>query len=197
MKKLVVILLIVFGLYHNYLYAQDASIQFPLYVYEDFESPKNHGVPSGWMGDYRDIILNLNCKDNPYSGKSCMKITYTAKGTRKAYWGGMIWQYPANNDGTIDAGIDLSGAEKITFWARGEKGKEVIDAFKLGGTLGLHPDSGMAGIFDVVLTKGWKQYEIDLRECDLRYISGFFQWVASKYKNPKGLTFYLDEVKIE
>ena len=180
-----------------YLYAQNEDIQFPLYVYEDFESSKNHGVPSGWMGDYRDIILNLNHKDNPYSGKSCLKIIYTAKGSRKAYWAGIMWQYPANNDAAIDAGINLQSAKKLTFWARGEKGGETIDSFRLGGAIGSYPDSDSVSVKNIVLSKEWKEYKIDLNGHDLRYISGFFSWVASKYKNPKGLTFYLDEIRIE
>ncbi|MCK5708136.1 MAG: hypothetical protein KAI43_10835 [Candidatus Aureabacteria bacterium] len=197
MKRFIVVFLFAFGLYHTYLFAQDDSIQFPIYVYEDFESSKNHGVPSGWMGDYRDILLNLNYKDNPYSGKSCLKITYTAKGSRKAYWAGIMWQYPANNDGAINSGINLGQAKKVIFWARGKKGGEIIDSFSLGGAIGSYPDSDSVSIKNIVLSKEWKEYEIDLKGHDLRYISGFFSVVASKYKNPKGLTFYLDEVRIE
>ena len=176
---------------------KNADIVFPLYVYKDFESPGNHGAPSGWMGDYRDILLNLNHKENAYSGKSCIKITYSAKGSRKVYWAGIMWQYPANNDGVVDAGLDLNSAGKLVFWARGEKGGEIIDSFGLGGAIASYPDSDSVSLSPIVLSREWKKYEIDLRQYDLRYISSFFSWVASKSKNLKGMTFYLDEIKIE
>ena len=195
-QYLIFFLLCVFSFYPVPVSAQVDNIQFPFYVYEDFESSKNHGVPSGWLGDYRDITLNLNYKGNPYKGNSCIKITYIPLGSRKAYWVGIMWQYPANNDGTIDAGLDLNGAKKITFWIRGEKGGEIIDAFKFGGAIGSYPDSDIAGIYDILLSKEWEQHTINLDHKDLRYISGFFTWVASKYRNPQGITFYIDEVKI-
>ena len=195
-QYLMFFLLCVLGLFFVPVSAQANNIQFPFYVYEDFESSKNHGVPSGWLGDYRDITLNLNHKDNPYKGNSCIKITYTPLGSRKAYWAGIMWQYPANNDGAIDAGLYLNEAKKITFWIRGEKGGEIIDSFKLGGAIGSYPDSDCVGIHNILLSKEWTQYTISLDQRDLRYISGFFSWVASKYHNPQGMTFYIDEVKI-
>ena len=178
-------------------YASAQDKMFPFYVYGDANSPQNHGSPSLWLGDFRDIILNLNCKDNPYSGDSCLEITYTAEGSKYAYWAGMLWQNPSNNAGEIDAGLDLSGAKKLTFWARGEEGGEIIDAFKLGGTLGAYPDTDSAGIYQVMLNKDWARYEIDLTHCDLKYISGLFCWVANRYNNPEGFKIYLDEIRIE
>ncbi|MBN1522634.1 MAG: hypothetical protein JW928_08895 [Candidatus Aureabacteria bacterium] len=176
-------------------FAQELS--FPFYVYCDATSPLNHGAPSGWMGDFRDVIINLNCKESPKDGDSCIEITYTAEGSKYAYWAGMFWQNPANNAGYIDGGIDLTGARKLTFWARGKEGGEVIDAFKLGGTLGAYPDTDSIGIYDVMLSSEWTQYEIDLTGCDLTYISGVFCWVANRYANPEGFKIYIDEIRIE
>ena len=169
---------------------------FPFYIYHDMNSQENHGSPSGWLGDYRDIILNLSCTESPFSGENCMEITYTAEGSKFAYWAGMLWQNPSNNAGDIDAGIDLSGAKKLVFWARGDEGGEIVDAFKLGGTLGAYPDTDCAGIYRIMLNKEWTKYEIDLTKCDLSYISGLFCWVANRYNNPEGFKFYLDEIKI-
>ena len=48
---------------------------------------------------------------------------------------------PENNWGThTTGGYDLSGATKITFWAKGEKGGEQIEFFA-GGITGDNPDS--------------------------------------------------------
>ncbi|MCK5708129.1 MAG: hypothetical protein KAI43_10800 [Candidatus Aureabacteria bacterium] len=173
------------------------AVKLPFYVYKDFNSPMNHGAPSGWMGDFRDVVINLNCQENPYSGTSCLEISYTAKGSKYAYWAGMTWQYPANNAGYIDGGLNFTGAKKVTFWARGSNGNEIVDAFLLGGTLGAYPDTDSMGIYQVRLKSEWNKYEIDLTDADVSYISALFCWVANRYSNPQGFTFYLDEIRIE
>ena len=100
MKKKIIILMVLLLLQSFPVIAQ--SVKFPFYVYCDAASSLNHGAPSGWMGDFRDIVINLNSKDNPYSGDSCIEITYTAEGSKYAYWAGMAWQNPANNAGYIE-----------------------------------------------------------------------------------------------
>lgn len=166
-------------------------------VYTDRWAPNNHFVPSGWMGDYGDIKFNDGHSDNPYSGKNCMKITYTGEASQGAGWAGMFWQNPANNWGARDGGFDLTGATVLSFWARGDKGGEIVTEFKMGGITGEYGDSDSTGIGPIVLTKEWKKYTIDLEGMDTSYISGGFCWSASKMDNPEGLTFYLDEVKYE
>jgi hypothetical protein len=109
----------------------------------------------------------------------------------------MYWQYPANNWGGVDGGFDLSRAKKLTFWARGEKGGERIEEFKVGGIMGEYSDSDTAGIGPVVLDKEWKQYTIDLTGKDLSYIIGGFAWATNLDVNPDGAVFYLDEIKYE
>lgn len=169
----------------------------PFVVYSDYIPGKLKGVPSGWMGDYRDLTLELNCTNNPHGGASCIKFTYSAKGSRYSDMAGVMWQNPANNSGDIDGGVDLTGATQLTFWARGEKGKEVIDAFMFGGTMGAYPDSDKTSISYIRLKKEWMQYTIDISKCDLSYISSFFGWVAARFNNRKGMTLYLDDIVIE
>ena len=135
--------------------------------------------------------------ENPYFGKTCLKITYVNKATNGARWAGIYWQYPANNWGGQDGGFDLSKATKVTFWARGAKGGERIEEFKIGGIMGEYSDSDSSGIGPVVLTKDWKQYTIDLAGKDLSYIIGGFCWATNLDVNPDGATFYLDEIKYE
>jgi hypothetical protein len=64
----------------------------PFAVYLENNSKQNHFAPSGWMGDYGDIKLDLACKENPRSGNSCIKIVYSAKSTQGAGWMGIYWQ---------------------------------------------------------------------------------------------------------
>ncbi|RLD18990.1 MAG: hypothetical protein DRI36_00080 [Caldiserica bacterium] len=169
------------------------AVQFPFYVYKDRTYRGNHYIPSGWMGDYGDIKLNENCRENPYSGKTCIKIVYTAKKSQGAGWAGIYWQNPANNWGTVKGGYDLTGSKKLVFYARGEKGGEVAE-FKMGGIQGEYSDTDMATTGPIVLSKKWRKYEIDLTGLDLSYISGGFCWVTSSQDNPEGCTIYLDEI---
>ncbi len=166
-------------------------------VYSDGRSPDNHYVPSGYMGDVADISIDQSSFDNPYSGTTCIKIVYTSDATNGARWGGVYWQNPANNWGDRQGGYDLTGATKLTFYARGEEGGERIEEFKMGGVTGMYSDSDIAGIGPVLLTEDWKKYEIDLRGKDLSYISGGFAWATNLDVNPDGVTFYLDEIKYE
>jgi|YNPMSStandDraft_1061717.scaffolds.fasta_scaffold14914_2 hypothetical protein len=172
------------------------KVQFPFYVYKDRISRENHYIPSGWMGDYGDIKLNENWKENPKDGMSCIKIEYSAKRAQGQGWAGIYWQNPANNWGTVKGGFDLRGATKLTFYARGEKGGEICE-FKMGGIRGEYSDSDAATTGPVALTKGWKKYTIDLKGLDLSYISGGFCWVITANDNPDGAVIYIDEIVYE
>jgi len=166
-------------------------------IYTDGRSPDNHYTPSGYMGDYSDVSINASSFDNPHSGTTCIKIVYSNAASQGARWTGLYWQSPANNWGDRKGGFDLSGATRLTFWARGENGGERIEEFKIGGITGLYPDSDIAGIGPVLLTAEWKQYEVDLRGKDLSYISGGFAWATNLDVNPEGATFYLDDIRYE
>ncbi len=167
--------------------------KFPFYIYHDGFHRLNHYCPSGWMGDWGDIKLNERWMKNPKSGKSCIQIKYTAERKQGAGWAGIYWQNPPNNWGTSKGGYDLRGAKKLFFYARGEKGGELVE-FKCGGITGQYSDSAAATSGPIELTKKWKLYEIDLADMDLSYISGGFCVVFSGQMNPDGCTFYVDEV---
>ncbi len=169
----------------------------PFAVYIDKRSVENHFVPSGFMGDYSDIKMNDASEEDPHSGDTCIKFVYTAKASRGARWAGVYWLEPANNWGQLDKGYDLSKARKLTFWARGAKGGERIEAFKVGGIQNNYSDSDSAEIGPIVLSKEWKKYTIDLSGKDMSYIIGGFCWVTNADVNPEGCTFYLDDIVYE
>jgi hypothetical protein len=173
------------------------GIQLPFVVYQDGESRKNHFSPSGWMGDYSDLRIMSSCKDKPHSGTSCFKITYSAKMAQNAGWTGIYWQHPMSNWGDKKGGFNLTGAKKLAFWARGEKGGETITEFKMGGITGEFGDSDMAMMGPVTLTNEWQQYSIDLEGKDLSYVIGGFCFSASKDDNPEGFIVYLDDIAYE
>lgn len=171
--------------------------EMPFYVYTDYLSRGNHFYPTGWMGDYTDMEMDEGWTENPHSGSTCIRVVYRAESKQK-YWAGVYWQNPANNWGMSDGGFNLSGASKLTFWARGENGGERVQ-FKMGGIAGYYPDSTVATLGVVTLTDNWEKYEIDLRGKDLSYISGGFCFVvkAEAEYNPEGCTFYLDDIAYE
>lgn len=167
------------------------------YVYSDKGNPRNHYIPSGWMGDYGDLKLDDGSREDCADGLSCIKWTYSAKKAQGANWAGCFWQHPANNWGEKPGGFDLTGFKRLTFWARGTTGKEVIAEFKIGGITGTHGDSDAASIGPVTLTKEWKKYTIDLSDKNLSKIVGGFAWAASGDDNPDGFVLYLDEIRFE
>lgn len=166
-------------------------------VYTDRSAPDNHYAPSGWMGDFGDINLNDQYLGDSHSGTTSIRITYSSKKTQGAGWGGVYWQNPPNNWGERMGGFDLTGYNKLTFWARGEEGGEAVEKFKVGGIEGTYPDSLSVQMGPVVFTKDWKKYTVNLAGQDLSYVSGGFCWVTASRLNPNGATFYLDDIKFE
>jgi hypothetical protein len=150
------------------------------------------------MGDYGDIRLDDHWvpKGSPYA-KPVVRITYTAEGKENNGWAGLYWQNPPNNWGSRPGGFNLNGARRLVFKARGEKGGEVVDEFKVGGISGDYADSGSASNGPVTLAKDWKEYEIDLKGQELSSISGGFCWTMSREQNPNGAVFYLDDIRFE
>ena len=170
----------------------------PFYIFSDKGSRLNHFVSSGFMPNGKCLSLDDTWVENCYAGKNCIKITYDIDcSTKDLKWAGIYWLNPADNWGKQKGGFNLTSAQKLTFWARGEKGGEQIQEFKVGGITGDYPDSDTAVIGPVILTVEWKQYTIDLRGKDLSYISGGFAWATNVDVNPQSCTFYLDEIKFE
>lgn len=203
MKRLGLLFVSVLILAHGFLHAGDAeeslslkgkkSGSFPFYVYTDKGSKLNHFVASGWMGDFGDLKINDSWNKDPLSGKTCIQIKYTGVRTQNAGWTGIYWQNPANNWGTSKGGFDLSGSKKLYFYARGEKGGEIVE-FKIGGITGDYSDSTVNSTGKLELKKTWTLYTLDLEDADLSYVSGGFCFVLSSEDNPDGCAFYLDDV---
>ena len=170
----------------------------PFIIYADKGTPNNHFVPSGFMPDGKCLTFADTWRENCHTGSSCIKIAYDVACSRQGQkWAGIYWQNPANNWGNRKGGFDLTGASKLTFWAKGENGGERIEEFKMGGVTGDYPDTDSAGIGPVILTNEWKEYAIDLRGKDLSFISGGFSWSTNVDVNQDNCTFYLDDLKYE
>jgi len=175
-------------------------------VYTDAGAQSNHYVPSGWMGDGEvpgRMSLTECWSSNPHSGTTSIRIAYTQVITG---WAGIYWTYPAENWGDRPGGYDLTGAKRLTFWARSDTPNAQI-GFLIGG-IGypngtsctmpqyLYPDSVCPKIEQTVtLSPTWTQYTIDLPSNpprDLGRVVGGFGWVATQ-----AVTFYLDDIVYE
>ena len=156
---------------------------------------------SGSMGDGEQgtkfIQLMEAWKDKPHSAPACIKVVYSPGPNG---WGGIYWQNKPDNWGD-KPGEDFShaGYKKLTFWARGETGDELIE-FKAGGINApgkQYRDSFEISAGKIQLEKEWKQYTLDLERKNLSSVIGGFCWVAAKCANPNGATFYLDDIGYE
>lgn len=160
---------------------------------------QNSFTASGYIGDgefgRKYIVLNGAFNTNPHSQPSCIKVKYTFGPKR---WGGVYWQNKPDNWGD-KSGNDYSkdGFKKVTFWAKGTTGNEVVE-FKAGGisnSAKKYQDSFDESIGRVPLSKEWKQYTLDIGQADLASVIGGFCWVASAdYNDQLSITFYLDDV---
>ena len=160
----------------------------PLVLYSDAGHPEPF-TPSGYMGNIGTVKMDESWTAGPHSGKTCLQVSYTAT----SRWGGVAWQNPANNWGDKPGGLNLSGAKKLTFWARGAKGGEVVSfAYGLIGPDKPVHDSGKGKLDKVTLTKAWKQYSIPVVGQNLTHIVTGFSWSLAAAGTP--VTFYLDDI---
>ena len=59
---------------------------------------------SGYMGNTGAMKVDDSCAENPHSGATCMKVSYSDNGN----WAGIFWQSPANDWGDKPGGANLS-----------------------------------------------------------------------------------------
>ncbi len=186
-----------------------------VYVYCDYAETQNNFTQKAKIwGSNGNLVKNLdeNWTDGAYAGTSCIRCQIDTKGSD---WGGWMFlngylpegeTQPLLNDGEQEnAGLDLSGAEELRFFARGETGGEVVEFFTLGfgydgewGTrLVSYPDSAKKqSLGFITLTDEWTEYVVDLSGLDLSYVCCGFGFVCSGTKSGNAENvFYLDEIR--
>ena len=148
-------------------------------------------APSGWMGDFGSLTMDTASRERPRSGATCTRFTYD----RLEGWTGVVWQDPPNDWGDRAGGFELSGATRVSFWARGAVGGERVK-FGVGIISDDKPfhDTATAERM-VTLTPEWKRFEIGLKGESLRRIKSGFWWTLGGQGAP--VTFYLDDVRYE
>lgn len=166
-----------------------ADVKLPLVLYGTGAS--KDFAPSGWMGNAESLAVDPSSHDLPHQGTTCMKITYKAADNFAA----VAWQNPPNNWGDQPGGKNLSGAKKLSFWARAEKPGTRV-AFKLGIYASDKKFSDTASAEQTeTLGTAWKQYSIDLAGKDLTRVMTPFVFAIEGSGKPA--TFYLSEIRYE
>ncbi|MFZ4508262.1 MAG: glycoside hydrolase family 2 TIM barrel-domain containing protein [Fimbriimonas sp.] len=171
--------------------ALGAKAKLPLSLYTDAGEAMPY-TPAGWMGNAGAMKLDPANKTAPHGGKTCIRWDYTANDS----WGGIAWQSPDGDWGDKPGGYDLTGAKKLTVWARGTTGGEVVS---LG--LGLikndkkYFDTAIVEPVRCTLTTAWQKFEVPLASKDLRRVKmGLVMTTAS---TGKPITVYLDDITID
>ncbi len=166
------------------------QLKLPVMVYAD-QAPQPW-YPSGWMGNFEKLEMNMESKEYPHSGETAIKVNYRAYDN----WVGVAWQNPSNDWGEKPGGFNLSGATKLTFWARGDRGGEVV-TFGIGILKDDNEyfDTAFAELKDQKLSNEWKKYTINLRGNDLTRIKTPFVFTLGSPGLP--VTFYLDDIQFE
>lgn len=193
-------------------------------VYYDIGSAGNRFHARGQLpNQFSAVAINGSWPTSPHSGATCVRCVFTRQGDNfGGYYfmnGILVDRAPlpyfgeAVVPGTSVAvsnfsGLNLSGATKLTFYARGEVGGESIEFFSggvgrdsvSGQPVAPYPDStprfpGRGT--RTVLSTNWQKISIDLRGLNLTNVMGGFGWVADSAQNPNGAIFYLDDIQFE
>ena len=113
-----------------------------VYVYKDFGLTENHFTQKAKMaGIDSSLVMDMdeNWQENPWQGSSCIRCEQV---TKTGDWGGWLFlngylpageTVPSLNDGSVGGqGLDLTGADALRFYARGDQGGETVEFFTAG-----------------------------------------------------------------
>ena len=93
--------------------------------------------------------MNLFCTNQPHAGPDCIEASFhPATSEDRGAWyfmNGVLstadCRPETNRDAYSNAGLNLSHATQLSFWAKGKEGGERVEFFAFG--VGRHPDSGI------------------------------------------------------
>ncbi len=165
------------------------KVKLPFYVYKDGEELPY--FPSAYMGNHKDITVDIKNKTHVHSGDASLMVGYNEAHN----WYGLGLVNPANDWGEILGGYDISGAETFSFWAKAsKKGVIATIGFGLIGKDKPFPDTAKKSI-EVKLTTKWKKYTIKTKKLDLSCIRSGLVLFSSAYGSSQKI--YIDNVVFE
>jgi len=184
---------------------QGAEAPLPLAVTPNF-------IPSGYFGDQTTADKGITfaaCSDRPaeHTIGECSKWTFKAASVilGEGGYGGVFWQYGANNWGEAVGMKVAPGATKVTFkaWSASAEGGELVE-FSAGGiNEPINPchDTvllGPSGATQVTLTTTPTEYSVDLQGATYPSgIIGGFVWTVKVATVDELVSFYVDEIQWE
>jgi hypothetical protein len=170
-------------------------------------------APSGYMEDARNGDATMTpafdgddttCMGNraPNGRGFCHTVTFNMFASGGLMWGGVFWQYPANNWGTMPGLKVAPGATKVRFMARGDKGGETVGFF--AGIVAKNSPAPHADGFEITnqdkkLTTDWQEYTLPLPSSG-KYEDGLvgpFAWGVGSNGNVLPMKFYVDDITFE
>ncbi len=174
----------------------------PLDDFQPFELESQY-YPSGWMGDGAGETgpkyLTATHEQATINGQATTAIRIEYHRGPKG-WAGIYWQYPENNWGDTE-GFDLSGAKKISFDAKGERGGEIVEFLSGGIKDKTNKDQFKKSLGKKPLTAAWTHYSIDLSSFnkeELHRVIGAFAWVGvGGFDKDNRLVTYIANLRVE
>jgi hypothetical protein len=186
-------------------------------VYDDISSPGNHFHSWAKIPATAPVDCNGTWTDNPHSGATSIRCRFIPTQNASPFGGFYFMngtlqgteQSPQANWGTVpNAGINLTGATALTFFARSSVAGGQVEFFVggvgrdplTGAATSPYPDSSPrhpAQGTRYTLTTEWQLIRIDLTGKDLSYVLGGLGWVADVQHNPSGVEFFLDDIQFE
>jgi hypothetical protein len=151
------------------------------------------------IGDKKGVSLMKAPPGVAHSPPDAWAIEYirNKKGITNAGVGGVCWQNRPGNQGDAP-GDDLSskGYRRVSFWARGGKGGEVIEfrAGGLGNVKTRYQDSFDVSLGSVRLKPEWAEYSLFLNDADLSSVITPFCVVIEVGPNPDGALVFVDDI---
>jgi len=159
----------------------EMPLNFPWTVLEGSDDGKSLNIDTVFGGPAQD-------------GDYCAKIVYNR---HLEDWASVYVTAAGDNRVGPGRGLDLTGAKKLVFYAKGAIGDEKI-TFGYGfnpNEIG-YADSSNARRMETLPKDHWQEYEFNLEEKDLSHVNGLFVINADKQFNPQGATFYIDNKHI-
>lgn len=168
------------------------------YVYRDTDSAENHGHWTNFMEGQLVTDFSLAERIDPFEGESCVRIKVKfqqpgwcgiAVSCKPEYWG----------KEASDTAYDLSKAQKLVFYARGDKGGEGIQVkVAIAGKERFGDSARVEGATRWIrLTKKWERYELPINQkvTDLsRTVIPFSIFADRAHNTDEEITVFLDRV---
>ena len=124
-----------------------------------------------------------HCDDRPHSGKYCLKWDYKASKEKPAYI--LDWRFKQSE------GFDINDFEKLSFWARGRNGREIICVYVDYGA------KETRFFTRIKLTDQWREYSINFGLRKVPTLPCYLAIGVLESDDPNGCTFFLDDIAFE